>query len=247
MLRKNDSHFVWYEFELLQKYPVKHAVFTRKGGVSKAPFDSLNVGDNVGDDPEDVRENKSRIAEKFSVNHLQFLTQVHGNDVEQITKKDDALSADGMVTTQKGLALAIRHADCQAAIFYDRKNHVLANVHAGWRGNVQHIYHRTLEKMKQITDTKPEDVIACISPSLGPTFAEFVNYKTEFPESFWKYQDENNHFNLWKIAKDELLELNIPEEQIEIASICTYINEGDFFSFRRVRETGRNATLCSLA
>lgn len=246
MLRKKDKHFIWYEFELLQDYPIKHAVFTRNGGVSKPPFDTLNVGENVGDLESAVQENKDRIGEKLGVDRLQFLTQVHGNDVEEITVDESAISADGMVTKKKGIGIAVRHADCQAAIFYDKKNHILANVHAGWRGNVLNIYQKTLEKMKRIADTQAKDVVACISPSLGQQAAEFINYKTEFPKEFWQHKDQNNRFNLWEIGKNQLLELGIPEDQVEIASICTFANEGDFYSFRRNKETGRNATVCAL-
>lgn len=246
MLRKNDQHFTWFEFKLLQNYPVKHAVFTRKGGVSKGAFDSLNLGDNVGDDPNSVQKNKERVQEKMKVDELCFLNQVHGDAVEEVTASDDVLHADGMVVTKKDIGIAIRHADCQAAIFYDRKNHILANVHAGWRGNVQNIYQKALKRMEEIAKTKPEDVIACISPSLGPTNAEFVHYEKELPKSFWKHKDEKHRFNLWNVAKQQLIDLKIPSDQIEIASLCTYQNEGDFYSFRRERKTGRNATVCSL-
>ncbi len=246
MLRKKSKDLVWYEFELLQNLPIKHAVFTRNGGVSKFPFDSLNVGDSVGDDPVAIAENKRRMAKLLQLKKLTFLNQEHKDGIEEIKSGDEVLNADGMITTKKNVGIAIRHADCQAAIFYDTKNHVLANVHAGWRGNVQNIYARTLEKMKALANTDPKDVIACISPSLGPIAAEFVNYENELPQSFWKHKDAKNRFDLWGIARQQLKDCGIPEKQIEIASICTHANEGDFYSYRRERATGRNATVCAL-
>ncbi len=150
------------------------------------------------------------------------------------------------MTEKRGVGLGVRHADCQAAIFYDPKKHVIAGVHAGWRGNVKNIYKKTIQQMKRTYGTNPKDLIVCISPSLGPSNAEFTNYKTELPESFWRFKEQECHFNLWEIASGQLIELGVPEDQIEIASICTFDHENDFFSFRRERKTGRNLTLCGI-
>ena len=234
MLRKNDKQLVWYEFELLQSAPLKHAVFTKRGGMSFANCDESLVG------------NIERIQGSFGVKKMMFVNQVHGKDVELVHASASVLTADGMVTKNNDVALAIKHADCQAAIFYDQKNHLIANVHSGWRGNVQNIYKRTVEKMKKEGNTNPQDLIVCISPSLGPKAAQFTNFKKDFPKHFWKYKDENDCFNLWEIARDQLLELSIPADQIEIASKCTYENKEDFFSYRRGKDLGRNATVCAL-
>ncbi len=243
MIRKNLGEIVWYEFELLQGYPLVHGIFTRRGGVSEAPFDSLNVGDNLGDDKDATEENKRRMANALGINLPIFLKQSHSDRVHEIGETDEA---DGMVTGQKEIPIAIRHADCQAALFYDPVHHALANVHAGWRGNVQNIYAKTVEKMELLFGTRPEELIVCISPSLGPRKAEFINYERELPRDFWIHKNETHHFNLWNIAKGQLIAAKIPEAQIEIASLCTFENEEDFFSFRRSKTTGRNATVASL-
>ena len=140
----------------------------------------------------------------------------------------------------------IKHADCQAAIFYDPVHHAVSCVHAGWRGNVQNIYAHAIAFMAGKFHSQPADILVCISPSLGPHFSEFKNYKTEFPESFWPFQIRPNYFNLWEISRTQLQECGILPHHIEIASICTYANEQDFFSYRRDKVTGRNATVVAL-
>src|SRR5690606_29333339 len=104
---------------------------------------------------------------------------------------------DGMMTAQEGTGLLIRHADCQAAIFYDPKRRVIANIHCGWRGSVQNIYQKTVTQMEERYGTRARDLFVCIGPSLGPYHAEFIHYKEEIPPSFWAFQVRPNHFDFW--------------------------------------------------
>ena len=140
----------------------------------------------------------------------------------------------------------MKHADCQAAIFYDPVHHALANVHSGWRGNVKNIYQTTILKMASVFGTKPQDLLVGISPSLGPQHAEFKNYKVEFPEHFWSFQVCPEYFDLWAIARHQLEEAGVLPYHIEIAGICTYANKEDCYSYRRDKVTGRHATLAML-
>ena len=153
---------------------------------------------------------------------------------------------DGMVTQEKEVALLVRHADCQGTLFYDPIRHALAAVHCGWRGSVQNIYQKTIEKMKGLYGTDPADLIVCIGPSLGPEHAEFKNYKEELPKHFWDFQVRPTYFDFWEISRWQLEEEGIPEEQIEIAEICTYANDKDFFSYRRNQSTPHHGTLAAL-
>jgi hypothetical protein len=154
-------------------------------------------------------------------------------------------ACDGLITKEKHQALMIKHADCQAAIFYDPMQNILANVHSGWRGNVQNIYGVTIEAMKKM-GSNPANILVCISPSLGPEQSEFVNFKTEFPPHFHEFQWKKNYFNLWEISRMQLKASGILPSHIECAEICTYENKADYFSYRREKITGRNATLAML-
>jgi len=110
---------------------------------------------------------------------------------------------------------------------------------------VQNIYAKTIQKLTEL-GSKPKDLLVCISPSLGPEKAEFINHKTELPESFLPFQVKENYFDFWEISKWQLEEAGVQEKNIEIARICTFCDEKDFFSYRRDTKTGRTGTVIAL-
>ncbi|HSX04532.1 MAG TPA: peptidoglycan editing factor PgeF [Rhabdochlamydiaceae bacterium] len=248
MIRKKHNNIEWLEFELLQGIKdVCHGVFLRHGGISGPPFHSLNMGYTSGDDRTAVFHNRGQILQILNISKLITGKQNHGAKVEVINSKYEPLEfRDGLITQERALGLLMTHADCQAAIFYDPCHHAVANVHSGWRGNVQNIYRETILAMKEKIGTRPEDLIVCISPSLGPEASEFKNYRDELPSSFWGYQVKPTYFNLWEIARDQLEDEGVLPHHIEIASICTFTHNEDFFSYRREKITGRNATVIAL-
>jgi polyphenol oxidase len=140
----------------------------------------------------------------------------------------------------------VRWNDCQAAILYDPIHRALANVHAGWRGNVQNIYRTAVQKMVHSFGSKPQDLLVGISPSIGPKHAEFKNYKSEFPEEFWEFQVKPTYFDLWQIARHQFESSGVLAHHIQIAEICTFDHPSDYFSYRRDKTTGRHATVAML-
>jgi polyphenol oxidase len=248
MRRKKKEGIQWLEFELLADVPgLTHAVFLRHGGFSRGPYDSLNAG-SPDDEPENIKRNLEKIREVMGIPLISRL-QCHTKNVEFIPMKSSKENGDcdGLITKEKHLGLMIKHADCQAAIFYDPRQRAIANVHCGWRGNVQNIYAETIAKMREQAGSRPEDILVCVSPSLGPDASEFINYKQELPEEFLPFQFKPLYFNLWEISRYQLLNAGIQPEHIEIAGICTYSNSDDFFSFRRdKRITGHHATVVGL-
>lgn len=141
----------------------------------------------------------------------------------------------------------MRHADCQAALLYDPVQKAIGNVHCGWRGSILNIYEEVVMQMNALYGSQPRDILVCISPSLGPMAAEFIHFKKELPESFWKYQVKPTYFDFWEISKRQLLEVGILEKNIEIAGMCTYTNQKDFFSYRRNKLTGHHGTCIALS
>ncbi len=175
-----------------------------------------------------------------------YFKQVHGKNIALVNVRDALYTADGGATIIKGLPIAIKHADCQAAIFYDPVLKVIALVHAGWRGLVQNIYKETVNKLIESFQVNAKNLIVCIGPSLEPEHSEFINFKDEFPQIFWQFQVKPNYFNLWDIARFQLEELGINKQNIEIAEIGTYSNPADFYSYRRSKDTLRNITVAAL-
>jgi YfiH family protein len=239
----------WLEFDLLESYPhIAHGVFLRHGGVSTGALQSLNVGDSTGDSPESVKMNRELIRKAIGVPKLLFPHQSHGVNVQRVTAKnmDKVPHADAMFTTEKNLALGVTHADCQAAIFYDPVHEAVGVAHAGWRGMAQNIYARLLDSMQREMGTQPQNLIVCISPSLGPDHAEYKNYKQELPQDFWAFQPKPNYFDFWAVSRKQLSSLGVLDKNIEITEICTHCQADEYFSHRRDKSTGRHGTVVAL-
>lgn len=239
----------WLEFDLLESFPhLVHGVFLRHGGVSKGASSTLNLGDGTSDHAENHRANRELVRKVIEVPRLIFPHQTHGVNVERITAKncDKTFHADAIFTTEKGIAIGVTHADCQAAIFYDPVHEAIAVIHAGWKGQAQNIYARTLEAMQRDIGTQPQNLLVCISPSLGPDHAEFKNYKQELPQDFWAFQVKPNYFNLWAVSRKQLNALGVLDKNIEMSEVCTYCHPKDYFSYRREKDTGRHGTVVAL-
>ncbi|CRX38834.1 peptidoglycan editing factor PgeF [Estrella lausannensis] len=250
MIRKEKNGVAWLEFELFQQFKeVRHGIFLRKGGVSSGEFSSLNIGFKSEDSQENILENLNRSLKCLDVKEWRRGRLNHGSTVvlAEEAPSDPQFQFDGLATKREELALVITHADCQAALFYDPVNRALANIHSGWRGSVLNIYSSTIRFMQERFGSRPENLFVGISPSLGPEDAEFIHFKKELPRHFWPFQPKENYFDFWEISKAQLQEAGVPQSQIQIAGISTVREPEDFFSYRRDKGSGRNATIAALA
>ncbi len=246
MQRQTNGALTWLTFDLFAEFPnLIHGIFLRHGGVSSGEFASLNFGLTQGDPTENVHENRRRALEALSIPTYCHLWQHHGKKILRADPQTRG-EGDGLTTNQPGIGLAILHADCQSAIFYDPIHKALSNIHCGWRGNVQNIYLEAVVTMNSLYGSRPEDLLVGISPSLSPAASEFINYQAELPSHFHPYQVKPTYFDLWAISHHQLLEAGLLPHHIEISSICTYSNPQEFFSYRRVKASGRHATLACL-
>jgi polyphenol oxidase len=239
----------WIEYDILEDHPILDIrTFLRHGGVSEKKFSSLNVSDKIGDHLDNVKMNRELIREILKTPKLVFANQTHSDMVLLVTKEnaDKSFNCDALVTNEKNIALAITHADCQALMLFDPEYKVIAAVHAGWRGLCLNIYQKTVSFMVNNFNTRPSNIIACMSPSLCLKHSEFKNYKKEFPKELWSYQKDRFHFDLRQIGVDQLMSAGIKNKNIELANDCSFCNEKDFYSHRREKETGRNCTVICL-
>ncbi|MBW2064496.1 MAG: peptidoglycan editing factor PgeF [Deltaproteobacteria bacterium] len=242
---------VYFQFEGLAKAGLRHAIFTRLGGVSRSPYDTLNVSNECGDDPEHVKKNLGIVRQVFGTKHLISMKQVHGNQVQVVTEDDvsrlsDPIHADALITPVSQVALMVKLADCQGIILFDPIRRVLANVHCGWRGNVLNIIGIAVERMCATFGSKASEIKAAISPSLGPCCGEFVTHEQIFPEEFRSFMLRKNYFDLWEISRRQLMRAGLRDENIEVAGICTRCRTDFFFSYRAEGITGRFAVLSML-
>lgn len=254
----DSTHGMWgehpvphFRFNSLSHYPqLNHAVFTRHGGRSRAPYDTLNASDQVGDIYRHVTTNLGIIQDVFKAKYLLTMKQVHGTGVALIRSPDEldrgwTPSADAVITDVPGLAVLVKQADCQGVILFDPKRNVIAIIHCGWRGNVAGILSQVVVRMEGELRCDPSDLVACIGPSLGPCCAEFRD-PTLFPKNFQEFRVNDTHWDLKAVSHHQLLKAGLEEENIHISAICTRCRTDLFYSYRGEGTTGRFATVAML-
>ncbi len=241
---------ITYTFTPFASLPVQAHVTTRHGGVSPAPWNTLNFSVRRGDAPDRVQENLHRLCAALDLRpeDLVRTQQVHGTRVAQVTWAHAGSlqeNADGLVTDAVGLPLFLVFADCVPLVLYDPVHHVLGACHAGWRGTVDGIAAATLRAMQAAYDTDPAQVWAGIGPSIGPESypvgPEVVDRAQARLHQAERFLHRNGpgqvHFDLWQANAAQLVEAGVPRAQIAIAGIDTAQNTQDFFSHRA--EQGR--------
>jgi YfiH family protein len=250
---------IYYQFDQwAAERPLQHGVFTRLGGLSRAPFDTLNVGGMVGDDPVAVQGNMARIYEALGVDGERACTvwQVHSADAIIVSHRAPdrfwLARADGMVTDRPGVALTMRFADCTPILFYDPRHHAIGMAHAGWRGTVGEVAASTLRAMQHAYNTDPADVQAAIGPAIGPDryqvgpeVVEAAQKAFGTLEGIVRYAtDGSAYLNLWEANAFCLERAGLRRENIEISGVCTAANTHEFYSHRA--EGGKTGRFCAV-
>lgn len=179
--------------------------------------------------------------------HVCWVKQCHGVQIACVQSPGEQPEpADAMITTSRGLGLMVLHADCQALLFYDPVQKVIAAAHVGWRGSVANLPARVIQKMQSAFQVQPENVLVAISPSIGPSFAYYPQYTEHFPQEIWKYQTQG-YFNFWSLTQDQLCATGVLPSHIASANLCTHAEPEYFFSHRRDGSSaGRHATVIAL-
>lgn len=245
------------QFGMLREIP--HGVSTRLGGVSPAPFDSLNVSLSTGDAPANVHENRRRVFEAAVPAMEVFPARlVHGNDVAVFRASERAdwpvessdgvravEPADGIVSEVPGLAFFMTFADCVPLLFLDRKRGVVGAAHAGWRGTAAGVAVAVVEAMMQAFGSATEDIVAGIGPSIGPCCytvgAEVAGAFMARGQSGCLCEDGPAYrLDLWAANEEQVRSSGVPAANIEQAWVCTSCSVDTYFSHRAEHgRTGR--------
>jgi polyphenol oxidase len=243
---------IFYRSPLLAAFPeIVHAFLTRREGASGGPYQGLNLSFSVGDRREAVAQNRRLAQQAFNLTSLASAAQVHGNSAALVTAATAATGtdlppADILITAAPGVGLLIKQADCQAVLLYDPGRRVVANVHCGWRGQVQNVLAQAVRLLEDRCGVRPPDLYAAISPSLGPCCAEFRNFQQEFPAEMWPYQVRPDYFDLWRLSRDQLAAAGLEPAHIDVAGLCTRCRTAEFFSYRAEKITGRQGSVIAL-
>lgn len=236
-----------------------HAVFTRRGGVSPAPFDSLNLSVSVPDEKANVYANRRRAYGLYdrdtdSVVHAHL---VHGDDVARVTRADDgtwASRVDGIITDEPGCALTMNFADCAPIMLYDPDRQAIGLGHAGWKGAVVDLPGALVRAMQRAFGSRPRTLLATVGPCIGPCCYEVGHDVITAVQDAFDQSDQllvNNsgprpHFDLPAANHRNLQRAGV--RHIELSGLCTACRTDLFYSHRAEEgRTGRFGTILMLS
>ena len=213
------------------------AIFTtRHGGVSEAPFHSLNLGLSSGDERMRVLENREvALAQLGAIpEQMAIAGQVHGADVKTVEKPGIYAGFDGLVTAHEGVVLAISAADCAAVLLADSDARVVGACHSGWRGTVGNVVHNAVVAMRTL-GAVPSRISAYVSPCIsqasfevGPEVAVRFHQRYVSPTK----NGSRPHVDLKAAIADQLVAAGLDPSAIEISPHCTMARTDTFFSYR---------------
>lgn len=248
-----------FQFNLLEDRSIVQAVFTRQGGISPEPFSSLNVGSTVGDDLENVAENRQRsfTAVGRSLESMHDVWQVHSAQVvfADLPRHPETphAKADIILTDNPDVTLYMRFADCVPILLYDPARGLVGLAHAGWMGTVKKVAAAAVKAMADRYGSKPIDIRAGIGPSICqdhyPVGAEVVQqirqaFNSDAAQLITDYEDKE-HLDLWKANQLTLEQAGV--SQIEVSGLCTACEPEDWYSHRGEKgKTGRFGALIGL-
>ena len=218
---------------------------TRHGGVSPAPYASLNLGKGTDDAPENVAENRRRFCQAlgFEPGQLAWSRQVHGDLVRRADAPGGAEGFDALVTAEPGVVLAVSVADCTPILVFDAKNQAIAAIHAGWRGTAAGIVEKTLARMTAEYGTRAADCFAYVGTCIDEcSFEVGEEVAAAFTGDFKRWDAARGKFfvDLKQANAAQLRAFGLPDAQVEISPYSTVLHNADYFSHRIERGlTGR--------
>lgn len=230
--------------EIFQKYPEINFAFSTKIGLDRpAPY-YFNLSLSVGDDEKNVKENRQVFYAELGLSeeNIAIQKQTHSDTVRYVTKGGIVGEGDAMVTDKKNLGLVIGIADCTPIFIYDHKNKVIAAVHSGWRGTAKRILEKTVLKLKNQYNSKPEKLITYIGPSISQKNYEVGKEVADLFDK--KYKIEKDGKYLLDVAAanyDMLINSGFQKHNIEKSNLCTYDEKDSLHSYRRDgKKSGRS-------
>jgi len=265
---QSDTGFDWQKRNgvlVLKCMPLEadgftNAFSTRLGGVSPMPENDLNLAGFADDTAENIYENRRRFLGVFEDTwKLTSCWQVHGDAVRHVTDHDDAGNdeerCDALVCNTTGILVGVKTADCVPVLIGDQRTGAFSAIHAGWRGTVNSIVQKTIDRMKQEFDSRAEDLRAAIGPAAGVCCYEvgadvIGTFEKEFGEVghlFSETRTGHARVDLRRANMEQLLLAGLEPERIHSTDLCTMCSTDIFFSYRREkRDYGMTGRLMSV-
>ena len=243
---------IWHTSSLLDDPALRHGFSTRVGGVSPAPWDSLNLGIARGDTPENLQENYRRFCAVLGVDaHRTVLSrQVHEDNIRLVTEADagkglwrerDYESVDAMICREPNLPLVVFSADCGIILLWDPEHRAVGAVHAGWRGVASGLVKKTALRMQEVFGSDPAQLRCAIGPAIGPCCFETdedvpTALRQALGDAVKPYMEKHGakwHIDLKAINAHWLRCAGVPAHQIDVCSHCTACMPELYWSHRK--------------
>jgi len=237
----------------------QHLFFTRNQGFSDGLYLSLNCSYSSNDDVTRIKKNRTYVAEQLNLKEKQLIVAQQGHSNKCVIVKnnhDKKIVADAMITSSQNIGLGILTADCVPILIMDKQKHIIAAIHAGWKGASTGIIENTIKTMFSMGGN-PENMIAAIGPSIqqksyevGKDFKKyFIDINSDNEELFIYANNNKIYFDLTKYCKNKLSSLMVSE--IDLLNHCTYQDSKNYFSYRRSNHNneddyGRQISVISL-
>lgn len=214
-----------------------HGMSTRMGGVSREPFNSLNMGLSTSDDPDAVETNRRQFFDYLGVSpkRVVFPEQVHSDHVEIVLQPGTVERTDALITNQKNLFITVQTADCFPVFVYDPMFGVAGLVHSGWRGTSRNIVGKTIRKMQNVFGSSPGRLTAAVGSGIQGVCYQVDSQTAAHFNTKYCTPDVPGHLKLDVLAAilDQLRGAGIPPEQIEWDDTCTHCRKDLYYSYRR--------------
>jgi polyphenol oxidase len=235
---------------------VKALQTMRNGGISAMPYNNLNLGSHVNDNPIHVAQNRQLLSQHLPSEPV-WLNQVHGVNVVDAAKASCVPEADASYATRKNVVCVTMTADCLPILLCNQAGTLVASIHGGWRSLCDGVIEATVSNMTvEVNQLMASDLLAWLGPAIGPNAfevgaevrAQFIQ-KDPQAESAFKPHGDKWRGDLYQIATQRLNKLGITQIYGggQDKDWCTFTDKENFFSFRRDGDTGRMATLIWLA
>lgn len=239
------TKYIYPEWPLQEK--VCAFTTTRLGGVSKEPYDKLNLALHVKDEHAAVNENRNRLhANLPAKTKIKWLKQTHSNIAVNASEIEaDLVEADAAYTTNNNIACAVLTADCLPILLSDKNGECVAAIHAGWRGVINGVINNTITAMSDFVC--PE--YAWLGPAIGAevfevgedVYSAYMQFDEKMMECFKPGEPGKWNLNIYQAAKIVLKSADI--DKVFGGDFCTYSDSDQFYSYRRKAITGRMATI----
>jgi len=239
-----NPHYLYPDWPAPQNV---HAISTtRHGGVSRPPFDSMNLGTHVKDDLKNVQKNRQILSQTLNLETSPFwLNQIHSNIVSNLDSQQPLVDADAAVTQQRQRSCIVMSADCLPVLFCNTAGTVVAASHAGWRGLDAGILEKTVKAMQ----CSPENILAWLGPAIGASVFEVGDevrhafmHSDPIAQQAFKAQGKGKWLaDIYQLATQRLNRIGV--QNIYGGGECTYNDTQRFYSYRREAKTGRMASL----